>query len=429
MRINKFIKKLLFASITILIFKISYSQENYLPGYVINIKKDTVHGFVDYKNWNTNPNKISFKKKENQNPITYNQNNIIEFGVKDEVYVSAIVNLETSPMQTNILQNYPRLNIELDTVFLQTLFKGSKSLYYHKSKKNKDNFYIKSGDDIVLLKYKKYTSRFYSSGNHKIILKENKMYKGQLDIYLKDCPSIRSKLTYTDYTQKNLEKLFQHYYNCSQEDIVFQKKKEKVSANIGVLAGVSFSNLEFNGETSSTYLIETDFNQSTDFTMGLFIDVFFPRNLKKWSLNNELLYSQSKFEGRHHSFRNETGDVNTLILLDYSYIKINNLLRFNIPLKQKSFRAFINAGISNGIGIKEKNYKKQEINFFGNERVVEEKAIDQSRKYEQSYILGVGLKHKEFSLEVRYERGNGMSEFVRLSSATKRTYLLLGYSF
>ncbi|WOD44821.1 hypothetical protein [Hwangdonia lutea] len=422
MQTKKLTNKFLFTLFTILIFHISHSQENYLPGYIIKTTKDTIHGFVDYKNWSVNPNKITFKKKTDQQAKTYNQTNIIEFSVKDEIYVSAIVKRETSPVQTNILQDYPELNIKLDTVFLQTLFKGSKNLYYHKSIKGRDNFYIKRGNDFVLLMYKKYTS--YG------LLKENKKYKGQLDLYLSDdCPSTRLKLAYTEYTQKSLEKLFQHYYNCSQEEIIFQKKKEKVSADIGVLAGISLSKLEFNGKTSLNYLTETDFSQSTDFTSGIFIDIFFSRNLQKWSLNNELIYSQAKYEGRHHSFRNETGDVNTLVQFDYSYIKLNNLLRFNIPLNQKSLRAFINLGISNGFAIKEKNYKKQEINFFGNERVVEEKALDRSRKYEQSYILGAGIKHKKLSLEARHERGNGISEFENLSSPTKRIYILLGYRF
>lgn len=416
------IKKILFTLIVILIFQLSYSQKNYLPGYIINIKNDTIHGFVDYKNWNINPNKINFKVKKDHTPITYSHNNINGFAVKDEIYVSAIVNLETSPIQTNLLQDYPELNIKLDTVFLQTLFNGSKSLYYHKSARGRDNFYIKRGDDFELLTYKKYTSLY--------IIKENKKYKGQLALYLNDCSSIRSKLTHTEYTQKSLGKLFQQYYDCSQEDIIFQKKKEKTHIDIGILAGVSLSKLKFKSESATfNYLSDADFNQSTDFTSGIFVDVFFSRILKKWSINNELLYSQSKFEGRHHSFRNETGDVNTFTEFGYSYIKLNNLLRFNTLLNQKSLRVFINAGISNGFAIKEQNYKKQEINFFGNERVVKEKGLDRSRKYEQSYLIGTGLKYNKFSLEVRYEGGNGFSDFVNLSSPTKRINILLGYLF
>ncbi len=430
MHLNKITPKILFTTIAAFIFQISYSQKNYLPGYIIKLNKDTIHGFVDYKNWNTNPNDINFILEKDDTPRTYNPNDIIEFGVKDEIYVSAKVNIEISPVQTNLLKDDPELNIQTDTVFLQTLFKGSKSLYYFISNRNRDNFYIRRGDDFVLLAYKKYLSSFNKSASYKRIIRENKKYQGQLDLYLSDdCPSIRSKLPYIEYTQRSLEKLFQHYYNCSQEGIVFQKKKEKTSADFGVLAGISLSKLEFNGEANLPYLVDTDFNQSTDFTSGIFFEVYFSRNLKKWSIQNELIYNQSKFEGRHHSFRNETGDVNTFVQFEYSYIKLNNLLRYHFLLNQTSLRAFINLGISNGFGVNEKNYKRQDINFFGNERVVEGKALEESRNYEQAYVLGTGLKFNKFSLEVRYERGNGMSEIVTLSSPTKRVYFILGYHF
>lgn len=426
---KKRVKKILFTSFAILIFQISFSQQNYLPGYIISPERDTISGFIDYKNWNINPNKIKFKIKKDSAPIFYNPNSIIEFGVKDEIYVSAIVNTETSPIQTNRLQEYSKLNLKLDTIFIQTLFKGSKSLYFYKSNKGKDNFYLKRGPDFELLIYKKYTLTFKDKLGFKAsILKENKKFKGQLAHYFDDCSTIQSKLKTTEYTQNSLEKLFKYYYNCSQKNIQFQKNKEKTVFEIGILAGVSSSKLEFKGDNFD-YLTNAKLNQSKTLTAGIFMNVFFSRNRKKWSVNNEIVYSSSTFEGKHESFRNETGEVKTTTELGYTYLKLNNLLRYYIPLNQKSLRLFINGGISNGLAFSEKNYKKQEIIFFGNERKKEGKALDKTRKYEQSYLLGIGLKHNKISLETRLEKGNGMSEYARLSSPTTRFNIYLGYRF
>ena len=225
---NPFNQKTLFFAVGFLLFQLSFSQGNYLSGYVIDLEKDTIKGFIDYKNWNANPDKINFKIRRDTTSILYSTSSIVEFGVKDEMYISAIVNTETSPTQSNILQENSVLNFKLDTVFLQTLYKGSKDLYYYKSEKGKDNFYIKDGQNLELLIYKKYALLKYDErGRTTYVVKENKKYKGQLAHYLSDCSSIQSKLLNTGYSQVSLEEIFKYYYTCSQNDIQFQKKKAK----------------------------------------------------------------------------------------------------------------------------------------------------------------------------------------------------------
>ena len=43
----------------IISFQKTFSQENYLPGYVIKQDADTLYGYLDYRNWEKNPNKIN----------------------------------------------------------------------------------------------------------------------------------------------------------------------------------------------------------------------------------------------------------------------------------------------------------------------------------------------------------------------------------
>ena len=79
--------------------------------------------------------------------------------------------------------------------------------------------------------------------------------------------------------------------------------------------------------------------------------------------------------------------------IGYSYLKINNMLRFKYPVG--SFFVFINAGMSNGIAIREKNYKKEKAVFYTSESIDEEKAIKETRKYEQGFLFGTGSKLKK----------------------------------
>lgn len=224
----------------ILLFQIVHSQEKYLPGYVINLKGDTLSGFIDYRNWKINPGKINFKDRAENKKFTFLPSDIIEFKVKDEVYVSAIINIETSPRSTAELNYDKAMHLQAEAAFLQTFYKGKKSLY-HYFNYGKDYFYIRQDTTFELLLYKKYL--FVQGDNPLIkenntIIKENKAYLGQLDNYLHDCPGIEDRLTKTTYKQASMDNLFKYYYETTQSGISFKKNIERISIETGVLGGV-----------------------------------------------------------------------------------------------------------------------------------------------------------------------------------------------
>lgn len=402
----------------ILLFQLVHSQEKFLPGYVINLKGDTLHGFIDYRNWKINPDKVDFKNETGNKQITYQPSDILEFKVKDEIYVSATVNIETSPRE-NVNLNYDnKMNLQVETTFLQTIYNGSKSLY-HFFKYDKDYFYIKKDTTFELLLYKRY---LYKKDDNSII-NENKAYLGQLEIYLKDCPGITTRLKNTAYRESDLNNLFKFYYEGTLSAIDFKKDVEKVKVETGLLAGVSLTSLKFSG---STFIIATDFNSSLNFSAGAYFEIILPRNQKKWSVNNELLLSAYDSKGTY-----EDGPVDNYTRvtyeLGYTYLKLNNLVRYKYPIGHSFL--FLNGGISNGIYLKETNYKNTYTRFYTQESTKEEIAINDPKRYELGLIIGGGLKAGRFSMEARYEIGNGMSRVLAAMERTHRIFLLLGFRF
>ena len=215
--------------------QLAFSQENFVPGYVIKNDADTLFGFVDYRNWDKNPNEITFKTQLEGNAISFRTTDITEFKAGEEIYVSAIVDTEISSTQLDKLTKDFQTKIRVDTTFLQTLFDGKKSLYYYKNAEGRVNFYIRQNTAFDLLIYKKYIRK----QDGKQVVAENKKYLGQLTLYLNDCNTINSKLESTSYEKNSLIRLFQYYYNCSQSEASFQTKPEKVRMEIGALAGAS----------------------------------------------------------------------------------------------------------------------------------------------------------------------------------------------
>jgi hypothetical protein len=106
---------------------------------------------------------------------------------------------------------------------------------------------------------------------------------------------------------------------------------------------------------------------------------------------------------------------------------LNNSLRFKYPIGKAYI--YLNAGISNGFAITETNDIKKEKKFWDIETIEKDKAITDTRKYEQGLIFGLGSKFKKYSIEMRFERGNGMSKQTSLKSSTLRYYFFLAYRF
>ena len=60
------------------------SQTNFKPGYVINLKGDTIKGYIDYRGWDSSPTSISFKSNLNdKDVVAYTINDINYFDVTD----------------------------------------------------------------------------------------------------------------------------------------------------------------------------------------------------------------------------------------------------------------------------------------------------------------------------------------------------------
>jgi hypothetical protein len=416
-----FFAGVVFSLLLLVLAETSVGQENFLPGFLVSLKGDTIKGLVDYRNWDRNPEKISFKETAAGITSEYYPLQIKSFVVLDESYESAVVQTETSSDDTKFLSHDKNLEIVSDTTFLQVIVRGKKSLYYYKTREGKENFYIWQDSSFQLLIYKKYLK----NQDDGTVIAENLTYNGQLTIYLQGCEGIQKRLSEVRYQKNSLEDIFLFYYSCTRENIYFHKKTEKTTVRFGALAGVSVTVLKFYGDF--IYLVEAGYQPSFSFSGGLFMDIIFPRSQGKWSVNNELLFTSYNVDGKYEHYFHANRYTTTYTTLGYSYLKINNMLRFKYPVGK--FFLYINAGISNGMAIVEKNYAKEESWLFEQYRVEEARAIDDTRKWELGYVLGIGAKFRKFSFEARYEGANGMSEYKYLKSSTYRIYTLFGYRF
>lgn len=130
-------KKLYYlAALILMIPFISKAQSNYKPGYVVNLKGDTLRGFIDYQEWDANPDAINFKKTLTGQAAKYSTDNAESFSIdKLESYIKYTGPISTDQTDPNkVVTDADRdTSFKVTTVFLKVLEKGDRlSLYSYK---------------------------------------------------------------------------------------------------------------------------------------------------------------------------------------------------------------------------------------------------------------------------------------------------------
>ena len=331
------------------------------------MKGDTVHGFIDYSNRYNNPNQFfytsSLDRKE-ESKLLYEKfpEGIRGFKAGNETFLRAEVLVEKSPKKTT----EPKLLLETETVFLQILVDRPKSLYHYRDVQGKDHFYIQANNTYQLLKYKQYEK--FTNGSP--VIAKNTAFLEQLSSYLGDCEALQENISRVRYLKASLVKLFDRYYECTGISGSYQKPA-RIRSEWGVVAGLSITNLRFTSDTYD-YLDKGKFSASHNPAAGIRLDFIFPKKHELLSLRNEFLSSSYSSTGSYTDYVNANNYYNYTTEFAYSYIKLNNLLQLNFPIK--SIRIFLNAGISNGFALYQKNKTTEEHIFLEQVTVSEKKS-------------------------------------------------------
>lgn len=410
------------------------AQADYQPGYIVSAQGDTLRGSIDYRNWLRNPNAITFRSAGQGEGHTYKPLEIRALGVAGDVYESAIVQVDLSPIIVGELSETPEPQLETDTTFIRVLVSGEKSLYvYHTTNQrgNTEQYYIRNNGKWELLIYKKYIrKRTVASINEvtKDFVATNNRYISQLAFYLRECPTIQKKMRSLRYRGANLERLFQAYYQCTTTTPAYEQKPEKRPLEFGILAGAAQSSINFNvvGAFPATPVARTEFPSSVSFTGGVFLDIVRLRNNRKWSFNNELVYSSFAFDGTYYSQRTATSATYYRTKLEYSYIKLNTMIRFKYPIGKAYL--FANAGVSGGAMLDGSDRQTQVTESPSIIKVSESKAFENGvESFDLGILGGLGFRYQRYAFETRFERTQGMINYIGMRAPITRVAFLLSF--
>jgi hypothetical protein len=220
--------------------------------------------------------------------------------------------------------------------------------------------------------------------------------------------------------------LFRNYYKKLDIRPDYQHAAESTKFDFGIIAGISSSSVNYQSDVSSYYfLTKSDHSPSVNFCAGISLDARMPRRLSRLSIHNELLINSMEFDGRYEQFSSLSYDTINF-KLGYIYLRLINMLRYSFTFRN-DWSVFVNAGISNAFVLMNKNEKIQS-NIFHN--ATESKAIESDINMEIFNLVGgAGVRYKNVSLDITYERTIGMPSITDLGINTNRLYVMMGYHF
>ncbi len=258
----------------------------------------------------------------------------------------------------------------------------------------------------------------------------NKKYKNQLSFYFQLCPMMHEKLDGAILKLHVLQRLILDYNKCVGNEIDFEQKGNKISVQFGIIAGVVSQSLKLeSGAKSLEELSKIELKPSISPSIGASIDVIFPLNQGRWSLNNLFIYNAFDYQS---TLFVPTFSDNIYDNVDYkmsgSYIKLLTKVRY--CFSSKLVKPFINIGVSYSYLAAFQNEMKREMHNYDYVAYEDKPAFEFYKNTEVGLVFGAGLRIGDhYSTEIIFESSDGMSKLSRVGSTFKRLYFLFSYTF
>jgi len=202
---------------------LSLAQSNYKPGYVVNLKGDTLRGFIDYREWSNNPNAISFKHQVSDASGTkYTPADISSFNINSiEAYQKYTGPISMDVVNTDHLTTGKDTSIKIADVFLRILQKGKNVALYSYTDDLKSRYFIGDGPDFFPkeLVYRIYEAND-ANGNGKTFTDET--YLKQLNTLAIKYNTLNDDLAHTlekaDYQKPQLMVIVSKINNITKQE-------------------------------------------------------------------------------------------------------------------------------------------------------------------------------------------------------------------
>ncbi|MDN5284408.1 MAG: hypothetical protein JWR38_682 [Mucilaginibacter sp.] len=378
----------------------SLAQSNYKPGYVVNLKGDTLKGEIDYREWSKTPKTIIFKNNTGKTE-TFSAKSSGGFGIRGlEYYRSFVLHVSQDEVGISNAQSLSDTTTIIDTVYLRLLTTGPRVELYNYQDDIKNRFYMAEGNatpqELIFRSYYKpeeSTSVQYNNRFH--VQLQNIVQKYAINTTASD-----KLVENAEYNKRDLIKVAQFINNNKLQIGVSNQMGTRFFAGIAV----DHNNLKFKGDNVFA-------NQSGNYTFPEItagVDLFLNKVTQALFFRLAVSYTADKyaFSASSPSSVYSITKVSTLSF-KRNIISVNPQVGYNF-YNTESLKAFVNLGISIRHSIYN-DYKT--IETYGN---ISTNTKDKDPEFNHFAIIlptvkaGVSI-HKQIELFVGYLPSTGIN--------------------
>jgi hypothetical protein len=252
-----------------------WAQASFLPGYLLTNNKDTIKGYIDFRNNDKNSKKCSFRVNQKAEIVTYSPGEIKEYRINGGKY---FISKEVKSKDSK------------EMYFLEYMVDGITDLYYYWNdgphymieKKNGEIFELTNEEKSVITNGKEYLHKTHS-------------YTGWLKVIFQDCPQIFSMIDKAPLENKSLIRITKKYheYVCDDEKcIIYENTLPFLRVKFAPVISVGFSAFKLGSDQE----FPANYGPKILPSAGLVLKFTFPKWNDKFALlfGNEFQTTQFK---------------------------------------------------------------------------------------------------------------------------------------
>lgn len=360
----------------------AFAQSNFQPGYVVNAQGDTLKGYIDYREWDSNPRSIAFKDNSGSNIFTPSEIRAFEINGLEK-YVSYTGKISTDKTRFPNLDDHLDTSFAKQTVFLKMITQGKYLTLYTYSDFTKSRCFLaeQNAEPFELI------FRQYYGEDSKVITSD--IYKGQLIVYANKYSAPVKVIRRIEVTNYNVDGIREIVNQINQIEI---NTRQVYAGKFYVGIGVNARMARFDGTENPFSKAGTVTAYSPRVTAGY--DIFSTGKITQrvvFGLEGSLCYASSTFKAPYN-----------IAGVDYDGTYIYNQLiftgvvrvRFNLYSINK-FKLYIASGGAFNYEFSSKN----EFQFTSNNRTF---TTDNPYRVKNFYVnvpieVGVTLNKNEIS--------------------------------
>ncbi|MEO8947322.1 MAG: hypothetical protein ABI308_02865 [Mucilaginibacter sp.] len=328
---------------------ISFAQSNYKPGYIINLHGDTVTGYIDYKEWISNPNRVSFKNTANTTPQMYTPTNVNGFGITGlDTYQTYKGKISLDKVDLSHLLSHIDTTSVLDTVFLRILNNGRfLTLLEYKDDIKVRYFIAKKGEQPDELIYHVYINDTGSSDKEVVDAKYQKQLQILRTIYAPADLGLIDVIQTTKYEGRNLAKTVAKLNgeNASAQTVGVSHLKKKFFIGGGVSNTITNLNPNIYGGQTGANTNASTRNVYTAPVIYAGMDLILNKYTSKMVYRTELsfTYNQARFNYVDDKLSSTT--LTQTFMFDQKIIAVTPQLLYNFYSEDK-FKLYASIGLA-----------------------------------------------------------------------------------